>query len=98
IPEAFAGFSRGGIPLGELGGVAISLPNLSIVAIVAVLAVCVLLEQTTFGRRLYAIGGNAEAAHLSGVAVRRLKLIAFSLTGFAAALAGLMYASRVASA
>jgi ribose transport system permease protein len=58
----------------------------------------VLLEQTTFGRRLYAIGGNIEAAHLSGVAVRRLKLIAFSLTGFSAALAGLMYAARVASA
>ena len=57
-----------------------------------------LLEQTTFGRRLYAIGGNIEAAHLSGVPVRRLKLIAFSLTGLAAALAGLMYASRVASA
>jgi ribose transport system permease protein len=98
IPEGFANFAREGIPLGELGGVAISLPNLTIVAIVAVLAVWVLLEQTTFGRRLYAIGGNAEAAHLSGVAVRRLKLIAFSLTGFSAALAGIMYASRVASA
>ena len=61
-------------------------------------AVWVLLEQTTFGRRLYAIGGNIEAAYLSGVAVRRLKLIAFALTGSAAALAGLMYASRVASA
>ena len=58
----------------------------------------VLLEQTTFGRRLYAIGGNAEAAHLSGVAVRKLKLIAFALTGGTAALAGIMYASRVASA
>jgi ribose transport system permease protein len=98
IPEAFGNFAREGIPLGELGGVAISLPNLTIVAIVAVVVVWVLLEQTTFGRRLYAIGGNAEAAHLSGVAVRRLKLIAFSLTGFSAALAGLMYASRVASA
>lgn len=86
------------MPLGEWGGVAITLPNLTIVAIVTVLAVWVLLEQTTFGRRLYAIGGNIEAAHLSGVAVRRLKLIAFSLTGGSAALAGIMYASRVASA
>jgi len=98
IPESFGNFAREGIPLGEIGGVALSLPNLTIVAIVTVLAVWVLLEQTTFGRRLYAIGGNAEAAHLSGVAVRKLKLIAFSLTGFSAALAGLMYASRVASA
>ena len=98
IPEAFGNFAREGIPLGEIGGIALSLPNLTILAAVTVLVVWVLLEQTTFGRRLYAIGGNAEAAHLSGVAVRRLKLTAFALTGFTAALAGLMYASRVASA
>jgi ribose transport system permease protein len=98
IPESFSNFARGGIPLGEIGGVAVMLPNLTIVALVAVIAVWVLLEQTTFGRRLYAIGGNIEAAYLSGVAVRRLKLIAFSLTGLSAAAAGLMYASRVASA
>jgi ribose transport system permease protein len=98
IPEAFSNFAREGIPLGEVGGVAVALPNLTIVAIATVAVVWVLLEQTTFGRRLYAIGGNIEAAHLSGVAVRRLKLIAFSLTGFSAALAGIMYASRVASA
>ena len=98
IPEAFGNFAREGIPLGEIGGVALSLPNLTIVAALTVFAVWVLLEQTTFGRRLYAIGGNIEAAHLSGVAVRRLKLAAFALTGFSAALAGIMYASRVASA
>jgi ribose transport system permease protein len=98
IPEDFSNFARGGIPLGEIGGVAVMLPNLTIVALLAVLAVWVLLEQTTFGRRLYAIGGNIEAAYLSGVAVRRPKLIAFSLTGLSAAGAGLMYASRVASA
>ncbi len=98
IPESFSSFARGGIPLGEFGGVAVALPNLTIVAVAVVLMVWVLLEQTTFGRRLYAIGGNIEAAHLSGVAVRRLKLIAFALTGFTAALAGIMYASRVASA
>ena len=98
IPEAFGNFARGGISLGEWGGVAVSLPNLTIVAMVVVALVWVLLEQTTFGRRLYAIGGNIEAAHLSGVAVRKLKLIAFALTGGTAALAGVMYASRVASA
>lgn len=98
IPEAFGNFAREGIPLGEIGGVAVSLPNLTIVAVVTVIFVWVLLEQTTFGRRLYAIGGNIEAAHLSGVAVRRLKLAAFALTGLGAALAGIMYASRVASA
>jgi ribose transport system permease protein len=89
IPEAFGNFARE-----SLWGV----PNLTVVAAVVTLGVWVLLEQTTFGRRLYAIGGNIEAAYLSGVPVRRLKLIAFSLTGLSAAGAGLMYASRVASA
>jgi len=98
IPEEFGNFARGGIPLGEWSGVAVSLPNLTLVALVVAALVWVLLEQTTFGRRLYAIGGNIEAAHLSGVAVRKLKLIAFALTGSTAALAGIMYASRVASA
>lgn len=98
IPESFGNFAREGIALGEWGGVAVSLPNLTIVALAVVVLTWTLLEQTTFGRRLYAIGGNIEAAHLSGVAVRRLKLIAFSLTGGTAALAGIMYASRVASA
>lgn len=98
IPESFGNFAREGLPLGEIGGTALMLPNLTIVAILAVFAVWVLLEQTTFGRRLYAIGGNIEAAYLSGVAVRRLKLAAFALTGLSAAGAGLMYASRVASA
>jgi ribose transport system permease protein len=93
IPTEFSGFASGGLELG-----AVTIPNLTVVAVATVIVVWVLLEQTTFGRRLYAIGGNIEAAHLSGVAVRRLKLIAFSLTGFAAALAGLMYAARVASA
>lgn len=98
IPDDFGNFARGGVPLGEWGGVAVSLPNLSLIALVTVFLVWVLLEQTTFGRRLYAIGGNIEAAYLSGIAVKRLRLIAFALTGFAAAAGGLMYASRVASA
>lgn len=98
IPEAFGSFARGGLPLGEWGGVAVSIPNLTLLALAIVVLAWVLLEQTTFGRRLYAIGGNIEAAHLSGVGVRKLKLIAFSLTGGSAALAGIMYASRVASA
>jgi ribose transport system permease protein len=93
IPEAFGNFARDGLALGP-----VTIPNLTIVAVIVVAAVWVLLEQTTFGRRLYAIGGNIEAAHLSGVPVRRLKLIAFSLTGLSAAGAGILYASRVASA
>ena len=92
-PDSFSKFARGGIPLGYL-----SIPNLTLVALGVFIFVWLLLEQTVHGRRLYAIGGNAEAARLAGVRVKRLRFAAFGLTGLGSAIAGLMYASRVASA
>ncbi|OAN78407.1 dolichyl-phosphate beta-glucosyltransferase [Jannaschia sp. EhC01] len=98
IPSAFSGFARGGVPLDAMGLEGITLPFLTLTA-AGVIAICwFTLEHTTFGRRLYAIGGNAEAAHLAGLKVKRLRLIAFGLTGLGAAIAGLMFAARVASA
>jgi ribose transport system permease protein len=93
IPDAFGAFAMGGLPLG-----AVTVPNLSLVALATLLLVWFTLEQTSYGRRLYAIGGNREAARLAGVPVRRLRASAFCITGLGAAVAGLMYASRVASA
>ena len=98
IPESFGSFARGGIPLGMVDERPLLLPNLTLLALVVLIVVWLILEHTTFGRRLYAIGGNTEAARLAGVRVRLLRMLAFILTGFGAALAGLMYASRVASA
>ncbi len=94
IPAAFSGFARSGIPLTET----VSLPSLTIVATLVLFFVWFMLEQTAFGRRLYAIGGNMEAARLAGIRVKRLRFLAFGLSGLGAATAGLMYASRVASA
>jgi len=98
IPMEFSSIARGGIVIGMVNERPLLFPNLTILALIVLVLVWILLEQTTFGRRLYAIGGNAEAARLSGVRVRTLRLIAFMLTGVGAALAGLMLASRVASA
>jgi ribose transport system permease protein len=89
IPSGFSDFAAGSVG---------PVPNLTIAAVIALAIGWFLLEQTTFGRRLYAIGGNMEAARLSGVKVKTLRLVAFALTGLSAAAAGLMYASRVASA
>jgi ribose transport system permease protein len=69
IPAAFSDFARAGLPLGDIGGQALKLPYLTVVAMVVVAVVWLLLEQTIFGRRLYAIGGNREAARLAGVRV-----------------------------
>jgi ribose transport system permease protein len=98
IPESFAGFARAGPVIGMAGDRPLVLPNLTLVAAAVVLLVWVVLEQTTYGRRLYAIGGNREAARLAGLRVVRLRLTAFAFTGVGAALAGLMLSSRVASA
>jgi ribose transport system permease protein len=54
-----------------------------------------IMRWTTFGRQLYAIGGNPEAARLSGLPVKRNLLAAYSLSGLLAGLAGLMLAAQL---
>jgi L-arabinose transport system permease protein len=56
-----------------------------------------LLNKTIYGRNTLAIGGNAEAARLSGVNVARTKILIFAVQGAIAALAGVLLASRVSS-
>ena len=58
------------------------------------------LTKTVFGRHVYAVGGNVEAARLAGIPTRRLRIVTFALSGMAASLAALMQLSwvRVAKA
>lgn len=56
------------------------------------------LHRTTFGRFIYAIGNNEEACRYSGVAVGRIKIIIFALSGFMSALAGVVMTARFGSA
>jgi ribose transport system permease protein len=58
----------------------------------------ILLERTRFGRSIFAIGGNIEAARLSGIRVARLQIIAFTLGGLGAGLAGALNSIRTTSA
>ncbi|MCH1881412.1 ribose ABC transporter permease [Agrococcus sp. ARC_14] len=57
-----------------------------------------LLNRTVFGRQLYAIGGNAEAARLSGIPVRRVIMATYVISGLCAGIAGLIVAARLESA
>lgn len=98
IPAAFSRFGRSGIPLGEMDGRMVVLPNLTLVAAAVFLVVYFLLGHTVFGRRLYAIGGNREASRLAGIRVRLLTLLAFVLSGVGAGIGGLMLTSRLGSA
>ena len=53
------------------------------------------LIRTPFGRHVYAVGGNAEAARLSGIRVERVQLVVYSVCGTCAGLAGILVASRL---
>ncbi len=70
----------------------------SILVVLFVLAVyTVLLGRTRFGRYIYAIGGNAEAARRAGVSIVRIRTLAFTLCGLTAGITGIVYASYLGS-
>ena len=70
-----------------------------VLVLLAVAALTAFFSQaTTFGRYLYAIGGNADAARLSGVNIKRQILLVFGLMGGLAAVASIIYTARVGSA
>lgn len=54
-------------------------------------------ERTTFGRHVYAVGGNAEAARRAGINVRNIRIIVFMISGAMAGLGGVIFASRLNS-
>jgi ribose transport system permease protein len=88
VPDGFKSLARGdvfGIPV--LG--------FWIVAVLGVAAF--VLTQTEFGRRLRAIGGNAQAARLAGLPIVRDVIVTFAIAGGLSALAGLLLASRLGS-
>lgn len=89
LPENFRALGQGSIGF---------LPISVLIMAFTVFLVYILLEQTTYGRRLYAIGGNEEASFLSGIRTRRVRLIAFGISGFFASLGGIVLTSRLFSA
>jgi ribose transport system permease protein len=66
-----------------------------IIMIVFVIAGSVFLNKTVWGRQIYAIGGNESATRLSGVKVDRVKVIAYMISGFTAAVAGILLVARL---
>jgi ribose transport system permease protein len=68
------------------------------IAIAIAGAIWFLLDRTTLGRRMYAVGGNAEAARYAGIDTKKVRLIAFALCGVGAAAAGILQAASTATA
>ena len=81
-------------------GVAIAVkgvPWVVLVVLVVVVAWSFLLGRTRFGRYVYAIGGNAEAARRAGINLSRIRILAFTLCGLTAGIMGIIYTSYLGS-
>ncbi len=68
------------------------------VALIIAIVAQIVLQRTAFGRHVLAVGSNEEAARLSGIAVKKVKVVVFSLCGLMAATASIINVSRLASA
>ncbi|WP_445619912.1 ABC transporter permease [Kushneria sp. Sum13] len=88
LPAGFAFFGRG-----EVLGIQAPIVIMLLVYLVAY----VVLHHTSFGRYVYAIGGNEEATRLTGIRVPRYKLMVYTISGLTAAIAGLVITSRLMS-
>lgn len=89
VSPVFAWLGRGSV-------IGIPVPIISTIILYIVLAY--VLNQTKFGRHLYAVGGNEKASKLSGVNTKRVKTIAYMICGITAFFASIVVTSRLASA
>lgn len=81
--------------LGAFAGPRLSVANPVVYMLAFMLLTWLVLRFTTVGRRLYAVGGNAEAARLSGINVNAYKLAGFILSALAAGFAGVLFGCRL---
>lgn len=88
IPRAFVRIGRGTF---------LGLPYLVYVMLLVYILIYVAASHTVFGKKLYAVGGNATAARYSGIRVIRVHLIGFVISGVLAALTGVLLAARLSS-
>jgi ribose transport system permease protein len=88
LPEAFSLLGNGRL---------LAVPFPTIIMISVFVAASVVLKQTRFGRHVYAVGGNLEAARLAGINTRKTLMNVYVLSGTLAGLSGILLASRMNS-
>ncbi len=87
--------------IGGLAWILSGYQGLSWTAVVVLIVVIIydfITRRTVLGRHIYAVGGNPEAAELSGISVTRVTQVVFASMGMLAALSGMLYAARLRSA
>lgn len=90
LPKSFLQIGRG-----KVGGEEGVLPWPVVIMVVIMILMCLLLYKTKFGRYVFAVGGNEEAARVSGINTRKVKIIAYTLYAVLAGIAGILLASRI---
>ena len=93
-PVSFLGSAQISMPFLGAGA---ALPVSALVVLVSYLGVSFFLNKTSVGRHIYAIGGNPQAARVSGIDVDGILILVYTLSGFFAGLAGLLLAGRTNS-
>ena len=78
-------------------GTPLGLPLAAVIIIFFLLVLTYLAKRTTFGRHVYAVGGNAEAARRAGINVARIRILVFTISGVMAAIGGIILAANVNS-
>lgn len=76
-------------------GSSFGIPNPMIMLVVTLIITSYILKHTVFGRSIYAIGGNEEAANASGIDVNKVKMMAYIINGIFVGIAGVIFMSRV---
>ncbi|PWJ50085.1 ABC transporter permease [Faecalicatena contorta] len=79
VPDSYKWFGQGNIA---------GIPTLPIALVIVFVVVYILWNKTPYGRSLYAVGGNEHAAYVSGIKIDRVKIIAFTISGLLAGIAG----------
>lgn len=93
VPIVIMDFSFQRLGAGWLLGI----PTPAVIMLVLFAVFSFVATRTVFGRSVYAVGGNAEAARLSAIPVARVRILVFAITGALAALTGILMASRLGS-
>jgi methyl-galactoside transport system permease protein len=93
LSQTFTTFAQRGIPIGQY-----EIPYLLLYAIIASILIWVMWNKTQLGKNMYAIGGNPEAAKVSGVNVARNIIIIYMIAGLLYGFSGTLEAGRVGSA
>ncbi|MAT42424.1 MAG: ribose ABC transporter permease [Anaerolineaceae bacterium] len=86
FPDAFRWFGQG-----YIGPIPVPIVIMIIIALIGAF----ILTKTYFGRYIFALGGNEEAARLAGVDIKRMRVLLFAISGFASAITSILLLSRV---